>query len=40
VYRVGVSKTKALFAIQSVCSVSATDLKNKVSKTVFRKLCF
>jgi len=24
----------------SVCSVSATDLKNKVSKTEFRKLCF
>jgi len=24
-----------LFAKQSVCSVSATDLKNKVSKTVF-----
>jgi len=25
---------------KSVCSVSATDLKNNVSKTVFRKLCF
>jgi len=29
---------KREFAKQSICSVSATDLKNKVSKTEFRKL--
>jgi len=32
-------KNNFIFAKQSVCSVSATDLKNNVSKTVFRKLC-
>jgi len=40
VHRVGVSKTKTLFAKQSVCSVSATDLKKKFQKPCFANFVF